>query len=257
MTTSTRLLSALAMVALFAAPLKAQARDSLHFLSKECNEDAIRLHVAPEPFQRIVGAEFSVALAEGKAQLLLLMQDCSQYWLDGKALGPTSEIHVWVAVAGLDDNRPVVGAQQTRPTMTWFSVFDGNSRRRVRGARLVAGSVLTPIDGVFLDPPRAERGGRASLARNLTYTWHVVSAPPPASLVGVNHDVYIRDSDGEVVLNRIQALVHVTGAASQGTLTVTGNTGLFPLLGAGTYPVSANTFFPVWVRGTLGISPPR
>jgi hypothetical protein len=236
----------------------AQSDRSLQFLSKQCSEDAVRVHLDPGPFQDLVGPGFSLVLEDGKALVLILGQVCSEYWLDGEPRGPTQEIHVWVSVEGLDDVRDVVGAQVTRPTMTWFSVFDGNANRRARDARLASSSAQVPIESVMLDPPRASRGGRASIAGDLRYSWRVSSASmPPARLVGVNHDVYARNRHGNIVLNRIQALVNTFAAASPGTLEVTGSTDALPLIRAGSYPISVNTFFPVWVRGTLGDSPPR
>jgi len=74
--------------------------------------------------------------------------------------------------------------------------------------------------------------------------------------VGINHDVYIRDSAGNFTLNRIQAIVHPSAGASPGTLTVSGRTDALPWLGAGTYPVTVQTFFPMWSRATLGLQPP-
>lgn len=255
MRASVELLSALAAGALLAPPPAAQSGETGHFLSKECNEDAIRLQSDPRPLRNIVGAAYPLVLQDGNAQVLMLVQDCSQYWWDGAAFGPTQEMHVWVAIDGLKDTRPVVGAQQTRPTMTWYAVFDGNSNQRVRDARRIAGEVRTAIDSVRLDPPAPERGGRVFWGKGLVYSWRAVSSPPAFNLMGVNHDVYTRDAAGKVALNHIQALVHVTATASQGTLTVTGNTDIFPPIRAGIHPVSVNTFFPVWVRGTLGMSP--
>jgi len=53
----------------------------------------------------------------------------------------------------LKDVRPVVGAQQTRPTMTWLSLFDGSANLQARETRIAAGSVQVPIESVSLDPP--------------------------------------------------------------------------------------------------------
>jgi len=76
-------------------------------------------------------------------------------------------------------------------------------------------------------------------------------------MVGVNHDVYTRDQAGHLLLNRIQALLNVAAADSAGTLDVVGSTETLPLIPAGSYPVSVNTFFLVWIRGTLGTTPSR
>jgi hypothetical protein len=234
-----------------------RASGSLHFLSKQCNEDAIRIHVDPGPFHDVVATPSSLVLEEGKAVILILGQDCAQHWMDGEPMGPTQEMHVWVAIEGVNDVRPVVGAQETRPTMTWFSVFDGNTNGRARKARLASGCVQVPIEAVVIDPPGPTRGGRISVAKGLRYSWRVSSSPATARLVGVNHDVYARDPAGNIVLSRIQALLNTAAAGSHGTLEVVGSTDRLPLIRAGTHPISVNTFFPVWIRATLGITPSR
>ena len=106
---------------LLGAPANADSQRAPQFMSKQCNEDAIRVHLDPHPFQQLAGPKFTLVLEDGKAVLLILAQDCSHYWLDGKDLGPTQEIHVWLSIDGPNDTRPIVGAQITRPTMTWVA----------------------------------------------------------------------------------------------------------------------------------------
>ena len=256
MNTPGNLTVALAATVLLATQLEAQSERPLKFLSKTCNEDAIELHLDPAPFQDFVGPEFSLALVEGKARLVIVVQDCPQYWVDGEDLGPTQDVHIWVSILGLEDLRPVVGAERTLPTKTWFTLFLGSSNPRVREAKKTAGTIVAPIDSVFLDLPGSQRSGRFSLDRSLSYTWQVLSPVTPLTgLVGLNHDVYTRDSAGNIVLNRIQALMHVSAAGSQGTLEVVGETDALSLLNPGTYPVSVSTFFPMWSRATMGLLP--
>ncbi len=256
MTTSSNLVAALLVTVLLGTQTQAQSERPLKFLSKQCNEDAIELHLDPRPFQDFVGSEFSLVLEEGKARVLIVVQDCSQYWIDGEDLGPTQDIHIWVLINGIEDVRPVVGAQRTLPTRTWFTLFLGSTNPRVRAAKKASGTMVAPIDGVFIAPPGPQRSGRVSLGRNLNYSWSVLSpATPLAQLVGLNHDVYTRNSAGNVVLNRVQALMHVSAGPSQGTLKVIGGTDAPRLIDPGTYQVSVSTFFPMWSRATLGLSP--
>jgi hypothetical protein len=72
--------------------------------------------------------------------------------------------------------------------------------------------------------------------------------------VGINHDVFSRDSAGNTVLTRIQVVVHVTAGPSPGTLEVTGAPDRLPWLRPGTYPATIQTFFPMWSRATLGLT---
>jgi hypothetical protein len=256
MTMSTNLFVVLAVTVLLAREVRAQSERPLHFLSKQCNEDAIELRLDPGPFQDFVGSEFSLVLEEGKARVVIVVQNCSQYWIDGDDIGPTQDIHVWVSIRGPEDLRTVIGAERTLPTRTWFYVFAGSSNPRVREAKKAAGTTVAPIEGVFLDPPGPDRGGQVFLNEDLNYSWEVESpSKPPAYLLGLNHDIYTRDSDGNIVLNQVQALMHVSAGQSTGTLKVVGETNTLPLIGAGNYIVLVQTFFPMWSRATLGLVP--
>ncbi len=256
MNTSCRSLMTLIVLLLHGQSVDAQSHHQLMYATRQCNEYALELLLDPRPFQDVVGPDFPLALVEGKARIVIVVHDCSQLWINGEELGPAQEVRVWVSVRGLEDVRPVVGAEQTLPTRTWFSLFEGSSNPRVRDAKLAAAIDEASVDSVLLDPPGTGRGGRVYVNGKLALSWSVPSAAAPSvSLLGLNHDVYRRDSTGTVALNRIQALMHVSAATSPGTLEVVGNQGLVPLIGPGTYPVSVRIFFPMWSRATLGLSP--
>ena len=256
MKAASRLMIALIAMVLLAQRVAAQSQQPLMFSSRQCDENAMHLLLDPRPIQDFVGPGFSLLLEEGKAQVVIIVHDCSQYWIDGRDVGPAQDIRIWVAVRGLDDVRPVVGAEQTPPTQTWFTVLEGSSNPRVREAKVATGVAESVVDSVFLAAPGSQRGGRAYLSGNLAFLWRVPSpATPSVRLLGLNFDVYRRDSTGRVVLNRIQALMHVTADQSPGTLEVVGPAGIVPLISPGSYPVSARMFFPMWSRATLGLSP--
>ncbi len=234
-----------------------QPERPLTYVSKQCNENAVELRLDPTPFQKFVGSDFSLALDSGKAVVLVVVQDCSQDWINGEAFGLAQEIHVWVAIRGLEDVRPVVGAERTMPTRTWFTVFDGCSNARFCEAKRASGAVITLIDSAFVSPPDPGCGGWVALGKNVKYSWSVLSlAKPLVRLAGLNHDVYERDSAGNISLKQIQVLAHPAAGSSRGTLKVTGE-GEPSLIPHGTYSVSVRMFFPVWVRTTLGLQPPR
>ena len=90
----------------------------------------------------------------------------------------------------------------------------------------------------------------------LRYSWSVESATPFARLVAVNHDVYGRDSRGGVVYNRIQCLLNVFAWGSSGTLEVEGGADPKRLVGPGSYPITVNSFFPLWCRASLADGSP-
>ncbi|HVP40118.1 MAG TPA: hypothetical protein VMS93_13150 [Candidatus Saccharimonadales bacterium] len=255
MNAQTRVVMALTAMVLLGQPVRAQPQQSLMFAVRQCNEYALELHLDPRPFQDFVGPGFPLALVEGKARVVIIVHDCSQLWIDGQDEGLAQEVRVWLSIRGLEDVRPVVGAERTPPTRTWFSLFEGSSNPLVYKVKTAAGIAEASVDSVILDPPGRQGGGRVYLNGDLALSWHVPSpAAPSARLLGLNHDVFRRDSTGSVVLNQIQAVMHVAADTSPGTLEVTGRPGAVPLISPGTYPVSVRMFFPMWSRATLGLS---
>ncbi len=256
MNAPSRLLMTMTAIILLGQSVDAQSHHQLMYATRQCNEYALELLLDPRPFQDFVGTDVPLALVEGKARVVIVVHDCSQLWINGQDLGPAQEVRVWVSIRGLDDVRPVVGAEKTPPTRTWFSLFEGSNNPQVCEVKTAVGIAETPVDSVSLDPPGPQRGGRVYLKGTLAFSWRVTSpAEPSTRLLGLNHDVYRRDSTGSVVLNRIQALMHVAADSSPGTLEVVARAGVLPLISPGTYPVSVRIFYPMWSRATLGIPP--
>ena len=127
----TRLVMTLTAMVLLGQPIEAQSQRPLMYATRQCNEYAIELHLDPRRFQDFVGPGLPLALVEGKARVVIVVHDCSQLWIDGQDLGPAQEVRFWVAIRGFDDVRPVVGAEQTPPTRTWFTLFEGSSNIRL------------------------------------------------------------------------------------------------------------------------------
>ncbi len=256
MITPRRPVLVLALLVLPAVRLQAQSERPLHFLAKQCNEDAIALRLDPAPLQEFVSKRFSLALEEGKARVLIVVHDCVQSWMDAVDVGPAQEMQVWVAIQGMQDVRTVIGAERTLPTRTWFNLLSASNNARVREAKLASGTRQLAMEGVSLDPPGPRRGGRMKIRKDVELSWTVVSTAPAVRLVGINHDVFDRDPAGRLFLNRIQVLVHPTAAPSSGTLRVVGGLRELPWIPRGTYPAVIQTFFPVWSRASLGLAPP-
>ncbi len=250
---------ALVAVVLLAGHVAAQGVESSAkgFVVKQCNEDVLTLALDPKPLEQFVGSEFSLRLVKGKARVLVVVQDCPTFWMDGEEVGPTQEIHEWVAIEAASDIRPAPGAQRTLPTSTWFALFDGSNNARHRKLRAASGAPTFPVENLSLESPGPTLRGRADVGSGLSYSWEAQAAPPFARLVTVNHDVYARDSGGKIVFNRIQALLNVFAWASPGTLKVVGATNPKRLIGPGTYTITVNTFRPVWVRVSLGEASPK
>ena len=258
MSAPTRLMVALTLILLPGHSAVAQSQRPLMYSVRQCDENAIELRLDPRPFEDFVGPGLPLALEDGQARVVIIAHDCSQYWIDGRDLGPAQDLRIWVAIRGLGDVRPVVGAERTLPTRTYFTLLEGSSNPRVREAKLASGASEATVDSVVLVPPGTHGEGRAYVRGDLALSWRVASpAPPSASLVGLNLDVYRRDSTGAMFLNRIQALMHVSSDPTPGTLDVAGRPGVVPLIRPGTYPASVRIFFPMWSRATQGLSPSR
>ena len=250
-------LSALIGVTLIASQAIAQSKIEKNLEWKQCNEDALGLRADPAPIQKFVGSDFSLALENGKAMVVIIVQDCSQYWIDGKNLGRNKHVHVWARIEGPKDVRPVVGAAQTLATYSWFSLFAGSTNPRDWQARMASHTSPERIDSASLDPLGWPRGGKVTIKPGLSFSWSVPSATESASLMGINHDTYLRDNEGNIILKRIQALANQVAIPARGTLKVVGAAEPNKLIGAGEYPVLVYTFFPVWARVNLGDDIPK
>lgn len=250
---------AIVALVVLAGPVAAQSGESnaKGWLWRQCNEDVLSLDLDPVPLQEFVGPELTVLVTDGKARVIIVVQDCLASWFDGVEIGPTQEVHEWVAVEARPDMRPVPGAQRTLPTLTWFALFTGSTNDRSRTLLTASGTPTLPIEGISLEPFAPEQRGRLSAGPDLSYSWEARSAPPFARLVAANHDVYARDSTGKIAFNRIQALLNVFAWDSPGTLKVVGGTSPNKLIAPGTYAVTVHTFRPLWARASLGEPLPK
>jgi hypothetical protein len=79
----------------------------------------------------------------------------------------------------------VVRAEQTLPTHTWFTLFEGSSNPRVREARIAAGPPEAAVDSVVLDPLEPGRSGRVYRNGNLAFAWRVPLIGPGTYPVSV------------------------------------------------------------------------
>ena len=240
--------------------------DQRNFEFKQCDEHVLGLLLDAEPVQEYLGPEFPLVVENGKVRVGIIIQDCSQYWIDGKNLGLNKHAHVLVEMEGPRDVRPVVGAEVTLPTMTWFSISAASTNPKDYEAREKSGTSPTLIEAIELKVLEPNRGGKVIFSDGLTYSWQVSSERfegglaqmlGTAQLVGVNHVVYTKAPSGKVVIKRIQVLVNATVAPNKGMLHVVGGTDPSRLIGSGTYPISVYTFLPVWVQATLGEQPPE
>lgn len=220
-------------------------------LWKQCNEDVLIVHVDPERLKGIIAPGFEILMEQGKARILIAVQDCSSYRFEGEEVGPTYEVHEWVAIEMPPDVRPVPGAERTLPTMHWFAVYTGSSNERSREHWNRSGTEALPLEAITLRSSASSVRGKVVIGRNMGYEWTAEPGAPFARMVAVNHEVYARNPAGEVVLNRIQCLANVEAWGSRGELKVTGAADPSGVVSEGTHVLTAHTFLPLWCWGTL------
>ena len=252
MTLSRSVAGGLLLILFLAGQVNAQSGLSPGYEWKQCDEDVLGLRVNPARVENAVGPDMVLKLENGKAMVAILVQDCSLYWIDGKNLGPNKMIHVLVRIEGAEDVRPVVGAPHTQPTLSWFGAFTGSTNPRDREARKASGTAPEVIESVSLGAPGYPRGGSVTVGPGERFSWRIESAEPSAGLIGVNHDVYVRDSSGGLILKRVQAIARPVAVPSPGVLDIDSDAELAELIGAGRHPTRVYTFFPIWARATLG-----
>lgn len=224
---------------------------------KQCNEDVLIVNVEPERLEGIVPPEFEILIEEGKARILIAVQDCSSYRIEGEEVGPVHEVHEWVALEMPPDVRPVPGAERTLPTRHWFALYTGSNRERSREHWNRSGTEASPLEAVTLRSSASGVRGDVVFGGNRGYEWAAEPGSPFAKLVAVNHDVYARSSAGKVVLNRIQCLANIEAWGSRGELRMIGGADPSGAVSEGTHPLTAHTFLPLWGWATLGDGRPE
>lgn len=229
------------------------------FFWRQCTENVIMLYVEPKPFEELVGKDFSVKLNDGKAWVMIVLQNCQNNFFDGEDIGPAQEIHIWVSIEGPHDNEtlPVFGAEKTLNTMSWFYLYNGSTNPKARNYYEQSGILSDSIESLSLSLTTTLLTGRLVINPGMSISWKAVPKEPSAKKIGVNFDIYRRDSLGNVVLSKVQALLMVRSWFAPGTLEVTGGTDPIKFIGPGTYPVLINSYNPILVRALLGISIPK
>jgi hypothetical protein len=87
----------------------------------------------------------------------------------------------------------------------------------------------------------------------MDFNWKAVPKEPFAKKIGVNFEIFRRDSLGNIVLSQVQALLMVNSWFAPGTLEVKGGIDSNKFVGPGTYQVFINSYNPILVRAMLGV----
>lgn len=258
---ASRILSTVVLLCVFTGSVSAQdelADPALH-LWRQSVEQVIILTAEHQSFQELVGDDFDVIITEGQARLLIVLQDSKINFLNGKEVGPSQDVHIWVSIKGPRSGTeiPVIGAQSTLETMSWFKLFGASSHPQVRSAFANSGLLYEPIEDFSLIHSGPEIRGKVVIGPERSFSWNATAKAPWAELIGVNHDIYTRDQDGKLVATHVQALLKAVAWGSEGTLEVQGDVVPGGLLPTGTRPVKVNSYDPIWIRASLNVSVPE
>ena len=240
-------------------PAQEQAADpTLHFW-RQSVEQVIGISADPGPLQAFVGDEFKVTVKDGKAWLLVVLQDSPTNYFDSKEIGPSQDVHIWVRVEGPREGTttPVIGAPTTFPTMSWVKLWGGTNNAQVRSKFAASGLAYESIEKMTLVHSGPELGGEVVIGPDSGFSWNSEAKAPPFELIGVNHDFFTWNEDGELVYSQVQVVVKVLAWVSQGSLDVRGDFVPAGLLPAGTYPVTVNSYDPIWIRVSINVPLPE
>ena len=229
------------------------------FFWRQCTENVIMLYVEPKIFEEFVGRDFHIKLYDGKAWVMIVLQDCLNNFFDGEDIGPAKEVHMWVSVENPADNEvlPVFGAGKTLNTMSWFYLYNGSTNPKARTYYGKSGILSEPIENLSLSLTPSQLNGQLVIGPGMNLSWKAVPKEPITNKIGVNFNIFRRDSLGNVVSSKVQALLMVKSWFAPGTLEVVGGTDPRKFIGAGTYQVFINAYKPILVRAMLGITPPE
>jgi len=229
--------------------------DSKYFFWRQCTENVIMLYLDPKPFEDFVGKDIKVKLYDGKAWVMVVIQDCQNNFFDSGDIGLAQEIHMWLSIEGSRDNEilPVFGAQKTLNTMSWFYLFNGSTNLKARKYYRNSGILSEPIEKLSMSYTPSLLSGQFIINPTMSFSWKAVPKEPSVKKMGINFEIFKRDSIGNIILSQVQALLLVKSWFAPGTLEVKGGIDSNKFVGPGTYQVFINSYNPILVRGMLGV----
>lgn len=224
-------------------------------LWKACAEHVVMLRADPAPFRELAGAERPLQLVDGQAIVSILIQRCPVWRIAERDIGPSDEIHIWVALAGPESVRPIEGVAHMMPTRRWFSVYKGVLQTAPRMAYTAAGIPAVPIDAVELERSDDGFAGSVSIPGGGRFSWRAGKNEPPWPSLGVHHEVYGRDEGGRLHLTRVQGVAELDAWQAPGRLTIeegiARELGPTPLLAPGTYRAQVHAMPILWAVASL------
>ncbi|MCB0665925.1 MAG: hypothetical protein KDC80_08900 [Saprospiraceae bacterium] len=225
------------------------------FLWRQSTESVILLQADSAATQDLIGNDFAIDINNGKSVIAIIVQESPVNYFNAKEIGSSKEIHVWVAIQGQRDGEmtPVVGAQHTLETMSWFNVLGATTSSNIIEAFGKAGLSYDRMESLDLNIQENLVNGRIVLNQNTTLAWKSGVKPWSVNLLGVNHDIYNRLPNGDIFCNQVQALVGIKSWRAPGQLEISGDLGLNNILADGKIPALVNAYDPIWIRVNLNV----
>lgn len=241
----------------FTSQAKAQNNQPAYksFFWRQCTENVIMLYLDPKPFEDFLGKDFKVKLYDGKAWVMVVIQDCMNNFFDGEDIGPAQEVHMWLSVEGSRDNEilPVFGAEKTLNTMSWYYLYNGSTNIKARKYYGNSAILSEPVEKLSMSYSSSLLRGQFDINPKMSFSWEAVPKEPFAKKIGINFEIFRKDNTGNIVLSQVQALLNVNSWFAPGTLVVKGGIDPYKFVGSGTYQVFINSYNPILVRAMLGV----
>jgi hypothetical protein len=246
-----QLLAATSIALLNSGSLFAQtSAPAVGLLWRQCTEDVLALSLDPAAIAGVVGSDVTLNLTDGQARVSIFVQDCPSNRINGREYGPSQDIHIWALIEASADTRPVVGAAQTLPTLSWLNLYSGMTNPQLREAFAGVGRHYDSITGLSLYSLQEGKAGHVDVTPDLRFSWTYEPVGQVELPMGVNHDIYHRVDDGKFALTVIQAVANMSAFNAPGTLTVVGGTDPQRVVASGTYPIAVAAISMV-ARGSL------
>jgi hypothetical protein len=201
-----------------------------------CRETFATLPVDRAAAREVVPAALQPRIdAQGRAILLMMVQDCAHARLDGIVpITPMRMTHLWIEVDGPEEvGRTLPGTSASLPTAYYFALPHQIDDGLAQAALAAAGISIMPVERIVLGPlaDGIRQGEVVEDARGTRYAWRETSEAWPEARVLTGRRRFLseygtlapRSSEGVVVcksgfLGQGQLDVHADVASTPGRL---------------------------------------
>lgn len=133
--------------------------------------------------------------ADGHAEVLGVLQDCSSAIWDGTQIGPLKMFHFWIRRVGPPEQIPIAGTVFTQPTDYWYLFHDYTDSRQLvlAGKKAGVNYVLADISIGAVGTSRVSRVVEKDLPKgSIGFTWTQTgrtSHPYAGYPIGIRHRI--------------------------------------------------------------------